>query len=323
MSSAFLLYFGYYNLSHGFESLGLFEVASGVLILVNLIVFLVTRKYAVTSSFYLLVVAVVFLVLFVTGGIGKTGIFWIFLYPLLITFLKEPVEAFVWNLTFTAAVVIAIVAENFGLVDLPYDELTLEQGLVVYFSILILSHFYSKLSSELVVSMKTLAVRDPLTGLYNRAFAISYLTQELEKVKRRELRNLCIAYIDLDNFKKINDLLGHSVGDGVLSDVGELLRQHFRKGDVVARIGGDEFLIIFTNCEASKLARRLDLLRTKIEDKFKKFGLSMSFGIAEAPRDALLPSFLIRVADERMYENKKKRKGVKEKKVEAVEAPDH
>jgi diguanylate cyclase (GGDEF)-like protein len=144
--------------------------------------------------------------------------------------------------------------------------------------------------------------------LYNRAFAFSYLTQELEKVKRRELKNLCVAYIDLDNFKLVNDLLGHSVGDSVLSEIGELLKQHFRRGDVVARIGGDEFIIIFTNCDPIRIKRRLEFLRSKIENKFKKFGLSMSFGIAEAPKDALLPSFLIRIADERMYKNKKSRK---------------
>jgi len=320
MSSGFLFYFGYFNVSHGFVQLGVFEVVSAIAVLTNLAFFFLFKNFEVSSSVYLFIVAIVFLVLFMTGGIGKTGIFWIYLYPILNTFLKEPSEALTWNLAFTAALIVTIVASNFGLYQLPYDETTVEQALVVYFSILILSHFYSRLSAELVESMRTLAVKDPLTGLYNRAFALSYLTQELEKVKRRELRNLCVAYIDLDNFKRVNDLLGHSVGDNVLGEIGELLKQHFRKGDVVSRIGGDEFLVIFTNCDPHNIKRRMELLRTKVENKFKKFGLSLSYGIAEAPRDALLPSFLIRIADERMYQYKKKRKSQRKKEVEAVEA---
>lgn len=308
MAAGFLTYFGYSNFTTGLKELGVVELVSAFILGVNLVLFLILKNFPIASTVFVVVVGFIFLFLFATGGIEKTGIFWIYLYPILVAFLKEPREAVVWNLLFTFFLIITLVADNFGFIKVPYDPITINQALVVYFSVLILSYFYSKLSSELVDSMRSLAVRDPLTGLYNRAFALSYLTQELEKVKRRELRNLCVAYIDLDNFKQINDRLGHSVGDNVLTDVAELLRQHFRKGDVVARIGGDEFLVIFTNCEPDKIKRRLEFLRSKIESKFRKYGLSMSFGIAEAPKDALLTSFLIRVADERMYKNKSRRK---------------
>ncbi len=308
MAALFLGGFGYYNYAFGLRSLGILEIFSALLISTNLVYFFFSKNYKVSSTFYLLIVTVVFLALLVTGGINKTGIFWLYLYPIITTFLEEPRRALIWNVLFLLLIVLVFIANYFGLIKVPYDAVTLRQAMVVYFAVLILSYFYSKLSVELINSIKTLAVRDPLTGLYNRAFALSYLTHELEKVKRKELRNLCVAYIDLDNFKLVNDLLGHSVGDNVLSDIGELLRQHFRKGDVVARIGGDEFIIIFTNCDLKRIAKRLELLRSKIENKFKKLGLSMSFGLAEAPRDALLPSFLIRIADERMYRNKKARK---------------
>jgi len=308
MSVAFLAYFGYYNYASGFKELGLFELLAALAVSLNLIIFLIWKNFSLSSTLFMLIVSLVFIVLFITGGIDNTGIFWLYLYPIMVSFLKEPRESLFWNLAFTAALVAILAASTMGLLHLPYQERVLRQALVVYFAILVLSYFYSKFSSELVDSMKSLAVRDPLTGLYNRAFALSYLTQELEKVKRKELSNLCVAYIDLDNFKLVNDLLGHSVGDNVLSDVGELLRQHFRRGDVVARIGGDEFLIIFTNCNQRRISDRLELLKAKLESKFKKFGLSMSYGIAEAPKDALLPSFLVRIADERMYRNKKRRR---------------
>jgi len=314
MAFSFLLYFGYFNVVYGYKELGVVELVSAFLIAVNTVLFFITKNFSISSSIFLVVVGFLFLFLFATGGIGNTGIFWIYLYPILTAFLKEAREAVLWNLAFTLFLILILIASNFGfLPPVPYDGTTVYQALIVYFSVLILSYFYSKLSSELVNSMKTLAVKDPLTGLYNRAFALSYLSQELEKVKRRELRNICVAYIDLDNFKTINDLLGHSAGDNVLSDVAELLKQHFRKGDVVARIGGDEFLVIFTNCDAKMIERRLAELRSKIERKFRKYGLSMSYGLAEAPKDALLTSFLIRIADERMYKNKEARKKVRKK----------
>ena len=308
MATIFLGGFGYYNYFSGARALGIFEIGSAVVVALNLALFLVLKNYRLSSTVFLTVISVLFIVLLITGGIHNTGIFWLYLYPIISTFLKEPREALWWNISFTVLLFFVLIADSLGLISIPYDAVTVRQALVVYLSVLILSYFYSKLSTELVNSMKSLAVRDPLTGLYNRAFALSYLTQELEKVKRRELKNLCVAYIDLDNFKLVNDLLGHSVGDNVLSDIGALLRQHFRRGDVVARIGGDEFIIIFTNCDPRRIERRLELLRTKIENKFRKFGLSMSFGLAEAPKDALLPSFLVRIADERMYRNKKARK---------------
>ena len=204
--------------------------------------------------------------------------------------------------------VLITIADLLDFIELPYDEVTLRQAIFVYFSLLIVTYFQSKFHAELLNDMRVLAVRDPLTGLYNRAFALSYLSQEIEKLKRGEVKNVCVAYIDLDNFKYVNDTFGHSVGDNVLNDVGELLSGHFRKEDVVARIGGDEFIVIFTNCDREKIIERLELLREAIERKFQRFGISMSFGIAEAPTDSLLLSFLIRMADERMYEDKGARK---------------
>ena len=252
--------------------------------------------------------SIILSILVITGGIHKTGIFWIYLYPVVVSLLKRFNKAVVWNIYFVILLVLITIADLLDFIELPYDEVTLRQAIFVYFSLLIVTYFQSKFHTELLNDMRVLAVRDPLTGLYNRAFALSYLSQEIEKLKRGEVKNVCVAYIDLDNFKYVNDTFGHSVGDNVLNDVGELLSGHFRKEDVVARIGGDEFIVIFTNCDREKIIERLELLREAIERKFQRFGISMSFGIAEAPTDSLLLSFLIRMADERMYEDKGARK---------------
>ncbi|RKQ60354.1 diguanylate cyclase (GGDEF)-like protein [Thermovibrio guaymasensis] len=304
----FLISFGYYNYAFNLRKLGIFELVSGLAVLLNFIAFLYTRKYSLHSSIFLFIISIVLSVLIITGGIHNTGIFWIYLYPALVLVLKDFKKAVLWNIYFVVLLVLIVVADSLYFIELPYDKTTLRQAIFVYFSLLLLSYFQFKFYAELIDDMKVLAVRDPLTGLYNRAFAFSYLSQEIEKLKRGEVKNVCVAYIDLDNFKYVNDTFGHSVGDSVLNDIGELLSRHFRKEDVVARIGGDEFIVIFTNCDREKIIERLELLREAIERKFQRFGISMSFGIAEAPTDSLLSSFLIRMADERMYKDKGARK---------------
>ncbi len=308
--SSFLLLisFGCYNYVFNLKELGIFELVSGLAVLLNFISFLYSRKYSLHSSIFLFIICLVLSILVITGGIYRTGIFWIYLYPVVVSLLKEFNSAILWNIYFVILLLSITVADLLDLIELPYDEVTLRQAIFVYFSLLILSYLQSKFCTELINDMRVLAVRDPLTGLYNRAFAFSYLSQEIEKLKRGEVKNVCVAYIDLDNFKYVNDTFGHLVGDSVLNDVGELLSRYFRKEDVVARIGGDEFIVIFTNCDREKIAQRLELLKEAIEKKFQRFGISMSFGIAEAPKDSLLPDLLIKIADERMYEYKKARK---------------
>jgi diguanylate cyclase (GGDEF)-like protein len=131
------------------------------------------------------------------------------------------------------------------------------------------------------------------------------LKQELEKVKRGEIGILCIIYIDLDNFKYINDLHGHLVGDLALREIAELIKLCFRKGDVVARIGGDEFLIVVTNCKKEPIKERLEELKVQVEEKFKAFKVSISYGIAVAPGDSTDIEELVKIADRRMYSAKR------------------
>ncbi|WP_165863679.1 GGDEF domain-containing protein [Phorcysia thermohydrogeniphila] len=174
---------------------------------------------------------------------------------------------------------------------------------------LVLVYVYSSVMKSYLDRIYNTAIRDPLTGLYNRTFAFAYLRQELEKVKRGEIKSLCIVYIDLDNFKYINDLHGHSAGDLALKEIAELIRRKFRKGDVVARIGGDEFLIVVSRCRKERIENRLEELKAQVEDKFREFNVSISYGIAVAPLDSTDIEELVKIADKRMYSNKKAKKG--------------
>ncbi|GEM_PF-1481927 len=323
--SSFLLFiFGLSELfSLNLRELGYLELFSSVLIILNALFFLKTNNYNLHSSVYLLSVMVIFILLLIYGGVENTGIFWIFLFPFLVSFLKSPGESLWWNLLYIFLISSVIVLNVLGFISLPYSKEVLFIGMLVFIVVLFLDYLHIKLTLELYSKIERLAVKDHLTGLYNRAFIFPYLTKELEKVKRGEVRRVCVAYIDLDNFKQINDTMGHLVGDEVLKEFSKLLISFFRKEDVVARIGGDEFLLVFSNCKPKEIRERLEELRKKVEKKFAKYKVSLSFGLATAPEDGLLPYSLLGVADRRMYEDKRKKERFKSRPTLQRHLPDY
>lgn len=150
-----------------------------------------------------------------------------------------------------------------------------------------------------------IAYYDVLTGLPNRRLLVDRLNQALPRSDRED-RLLAIAYIDLDGFKAINDRFGHVVGDQVLVDVAERLLGTLRAGDTLARIGGDEFLLLLGDLEhVSACEASLDRLLASLSDPFKieseRLPLSASVGVTLYPLDDGTPDTLIRHADQAMY----------------------
>jgi len=108
--------------------------------------------------------------------------------------------------------------------------------------------------------LRAMALRDSLTGLYNRR-GFSLLAEQQLKIASREKHNMLLLYIDLDDLKTINDCYGHPEGDQALQGVGRTLQETFRKSDLIARIGGDEFVVLALESESSSadtLLKRLD-----------------------------------------------------------------
>lgn len=152
---------------------------------------------------------------------------------------------------------------------------------------------------------------DYLTGLYNRRYLDHYLSV---KVKIRDNRLLAGLMIDLDSFKKINDVYGHDSGDQALQHVARILRQTFRRQDFISRYGGDEFVVVMEIQESGELKEALQNLRENI-DTFNRqnivpyeIGLTIGYDSFTRKEGLTASSFLTQI-DRLMYLNKQKDEG--------------
>jgi diguanylate cyclase (GGDEF)-like protein len=164
----------------------------------------------------------------------------------------------------------------------------------------------SLLDSEL----RSLALKDDLTCLYNRRAFLALAGQEL-KVARRNAQGLVLFFADVDNLKEINDTYGHQEGDVALIRVANALELTFRDSDVLARLGGDEFAVLALEASCEHRETILDRLvkNLKISSAGEaRYQLSLSIGMARFdPRHPVTLGKLIANADEAMYEEKKNR----------------
>ncbi|HET7766459.1 MAG TPA: EAL domain-containing protein [Burkholderiales bacterium] len=162
--------------------------------------------------------------------------------------------------------------------------------------------------------IQQLATRDPLTGLPNRLLLNDRLTLAISNAQRHG-GSLALLFIDLDRFKYINDSLGHVIGDAFLKSVAERLTGIMRQGDTLARIGGDEFVVLLENIAtmedaAGQVARKI--LACFVEPfsvEGHTLSCSCSIGISVFPTDATDPQMLIRDADTAMYNVKEGGRG--------------
>ena len=149
-----------------------------------------------------------------------------------------------------------------------------------------------------------MAMRDQLTGLYNRHYLIDLAQKKICAAKRHH-HPLSLIMMDVDHFKLVNDTYGHPVGDEVLKSVAQLMTASNRSEDVVARFGGEEFVILLDMCDLSAAKSKAENLRQSLEDLHPS-GLSVtaSFGVAELDDADVNFEAFIRHADEAAYRAK-------------------
>jgi diguanylate cyclase (GGDEF)-like protein len=170
----------------------------------------------------------------------------------------------------------------------------------------VLSTALQRIESE--ARLAYLAQFDPLTGLPNRALLADRFSQMIVQARRRG-SPLAVLFIDLDQFKDVNDTLGHAGGDGLLKQVAVRLQSAVRTGDTVARISGDEFAIVLTELvrpeDAALVAQKIiDGLGTPVEVDGREVFVTASVGIATFPADGVQAETLIGAADAAMYRAK-------------------
>jgi diguanylate cyclase (GGDEF)-like protein/PAS domain S-box-containing protein len=157
-------------------------------------------------------------------------------------------------------------------------------------------------------ALKNLSLKDELTGLYNRR-GFFILAEQGLKTAQRMGREMLLIFGDLDNMKGINDTFGHKEGDQALLDTSRILRETFRESDIIARMGGDEFVILAMpgpETPAEKLISRLEqVLQEHHRQTRPSYTLSLSLGIANFdPNNPCSIDVLLTRADRLMYENK-------------------
>jgi diguanylate cyclase (GGDEF)-like protein len=158
---------------------------------------------------------------------------------------------------------------------------------------------------EIQQHLEHLAHHDSLTHLPNRTLLTDRLNQAIA-IARRNTTTLAVCHLDLDNFKDINEVHGHSLGDTLLKELGQRIKGSLRGGDTIARIGGDEFLLLLGEIEdhnelEQTLARILGIIATPFSIAGHTLQVSASMGVTIAPDDSTDPDTLLRHADQAMY----------------------
>ena len=157
--------------------------------------------------------------------------------------------------------------------------------------------------------LQSMSLVDDLTGLCNRRGFFALAQQQL-KIAERTKQEALMFFVDLDNMKQINDVLGHQEGDNALTEVSSVLKETFRKSDIIGRLGGDEFAVLAIDATRETEKALMDRLQNSVEArnrlKPRKYTLSLSAGVARYNPDKLSSlDELIARADALMYEEKR------------------
>ncbi len=193
-------------------------------------------------------------------------------------------------------------------------RVALQIGIIILIVIVVIVIWNRRLYQEvnrrkvLEEKMKHMATHDELTGLANRALLKEQLANLIGLHQRQNLQ-LAVLFIDLDGFKSINDTYGHDVGDELLIQLAQRLKDNIRTSDTLVRFGGDEFVLLLTGLnfgqEAAFIAEKiLQLLKTPFKLSATTTCIGCSIGIALYPDDGTTDSELLKVADTLMYKVK-------------------
>lgn len=280
--------------------------------IINLIFLRITLNAAQASNNILLIVLVMLCVMLLDGMFQQTALIWFASFPAIAFFFKGKSQGLLWLGALLGLLLLIMLAQSASLLHSPFGNgalallvlstITIGMFVYVYESIRTRNEASLQLARE---QLHRLAHNDPLTGLPNRTAFYELLPQALNQADKVGNR-LAVLFIDLDNFKPINDTYGHETGDLLLAETAQRLRETLRGNDFLARIGGDEFTAILPGITDKKETGVVaDKLIHALENPFTILGhecrIGVSIGIGLYPDCASTVDGLVQLADHAMY----------------------
>lgn len=255
-AGSLILPFAIYHLTHIYVGIGIGAVVTSLSLF--LVAWICHKKtYKTVYTFIWLTPFTTFFIAYLTHKLGISGTYWCYSTVLLYYFMMSERQAWVSNIVF-------------ALVNIPLAWQILETHEAIRFSVTfslvcIYSAIFLRVISKQYSELHEQAVTDKLTGLYNRFLLQDSLEHAIHQTNRTDTAFTLIC-MDIDHFKKINDELGHDIGDHVLMQLGPFLKSFFRDSDKVFRTGGEEFLILVSNTDEAKSIDIAEKLRKEIEN---------------------------------------------------------
>ena len=254
-----------------------------------------------------------------TGGIDSSALVWLTFIPVAAAIMDGAATGLFWSCISIITVIALFIFNRVFMIDLttrPPHSIDRVIDLVFCIIVVAIATVINERTKRQVVAkldeaqaqLTKLANIDPLTNIFNRRYFIEHAQTELEQHGHE--REFSILLVDIDYFKKINDTYGHATGDQVLNKAVSVCSLVLRKEDILARLGGEEFVILLPETSlklANEIAERLRsaIENTQIRINTDSVNITVSIGISfSSPRDALSLQELIRQADDAMYKAK-------------------
>lgn len=314
VGATFLLLFGVNALLDHRELLAYSLLGLSALACINALALNATKNYRLACNGATFIISLNFLLLIVTGGVDNTGPLWCFVFAPLILFIQGGRRGLIITAAQLSMVCVVFYYPDNALLLTQYSAAYKFRFLASYLDVTLMAFLYEQSRHRAYTQLKTLSQQmykasrtDALTNLTNRRAMLEILESEHARAVRHN-HPYTLILADLDRFKSINDTRGHICGDKVLVEVTELLRHSLRKQDVVARWGGEEFLILLPELGSADAGAVAEKIRAGVQKLHiacagKPIELTISLGVHTAD---LLHDYntYIKKADENLYQAK-------------------